>query len=411
VGKVAGVTKETPVYPIRRAAVIGAGTMGGGIAMALANAGLAVRICDTGPGALDRGMAAIRANYERSVKGGRLASEEAERRLARIVPQAGGFDGFGGIEDADVMIEAVFESLEVKRAVFAEMGRIARADCLLASNTSTLDIDKLAEAAGRPEFVLGLHFFSPANVMRLLEIVRGAGTSPAAIATALALAKSLRKVGVVVGNGFGFVGNRVFLPYLDQAQLLVEEGAAPEQVDRVLTDFGMAMGPLAVMDLSGLDVFWLIEQARPAGGPRRPEALGKLYAEGRFGQKTGAGWYRYGEGRKAEPDPDVRALVQKGRRNIPDREILDRCLYALANEGARVLEEGVAARASDIDVVYLTGYGFPNYRGGPMFHADLTGLDVVLARVREFGWEPAPLLARLSGEGRGFGGVDGTTAP
>ncbi len=402
VAKVAGIGKDTPVYAVRQVGVVGAGTMGGGIAMALANAGLAVRLMDADTAALERGMGNIERNYERSVQSGRLTPEQLEQRLARITPQVA-YDGF---EQVDLVIEAVFESLDLKKQVFAELGRIARPDCLLASNTSTLDIDALAAAAGRPETVLGLHFFSPANIMRLLEIVRGRQTGKPAIATALALAKTLRKVGVVVGNCFGFVGNRMVLPYMDQAQMLVQEGAAPEHVDRVLTEFGMAMGPLAVMDLSGLDVFWLIEENRPPGGGPRPSSLQKLFTAGRYGQKTGAGWYRYGDNRKAVPDPEVLGMVQTGTRQVGDDEIRDRCLYALVNEGARVLDEGVAARASDIDVVYLAGYGFPGHRGGPMFHADAVGLDKVVARVREFGWEPAPLLERLAKEDRTFQSLD-----
>lgn len=364
-GKVADVTAETPVYPIRRAAVIGAGTMGGGIAMALANAGLPVRLKEADSAALDRGLAAIRRNYQRSVESGRLTAEAAGQRLALITPQI----SYEGFEDCQLVIEAVFESLALKKRVFSELAGVTRPECLLASNTSTLDIDQLAAAAGRPEMVLGLHFFAPAHVMRLLEIVRGARTGAPAIATALALAKTLKKVAVVVGNSFGFAGNGTFLPYLDQAQLLVEEGAAPEQVDGALTSFGMAMGPLAVMDLSGLDVFWLIEQARPPG-QGRPTALAKLYAAGRYGQKTGAGWYRYREDRKPVPDPEVAALVQRGRRQFSDAEIVERCLRAVFEEGRRLVEAGVAARASDIDVVWLAGFGFPRHRGGPMFYGE-----------------------------------------
>jgi 3-hydroxyacyl-CoA dehydrogenase len=364
-GKVAGVGADTPVYTVRRAAVIGAGTMGGGIAMALANAEIPVRLKDADAAALERGLAGIRRNYERSVRSGRLKPEAVDQRLALITPQL----GYEGVEDCDLVIEAVFESLELKKRVFAELARVTRPDCLLASNTSTLDIDQLAAAAGRPEMVLGLHFFAPAHVMRLLEIVRGARTGAPALATALALARRLKKVAVVVGNSFGFAGNGTFLPYLDQAQLLVEEGAAPEQVDRALTDFGMAMGPLAVMDLSGLDVFWLIEQARPPG-EGRPTALAKLYAAGRYGQKTGAGWYRYGDDRKPVPDPDAAALVQRERRPFSDAEIVERCFRAVFQEGRRLVEAGVAARASDIDVVWLAGFGFPNYRGGPMFYGE-----------------------------------------
>jgi 3-hydroxyacyl-CoA dehydrogenase len=403
--KVDGVTKDTAVYPIFSAAVIGAGTMGGGIAMAIANSGIPVRLKDTSRDQLERGLATIRKNYDRSVVNGRMTPVQRDERLARITPQL----DFAGFDQADIIIEAVFESLDLKKRVFAEMDRIAKPTCLLASNTSTLDIDGLARATSRPHMVLGTHFFSPANVMRLLEIVRGKDTAPEVLATALALAKTLKKVGVVSGNGFGFIGNRLVIPYMDQAQFLVEEGATPEQVDRVLTDFGMAMGPFAVADMSGLDVFMSIRKERVSKpGERETVGVPLLCAKGRYGQKTKAGWFKYDD-RKATPDAEVVAWVHAAarearieQRTITDEEILDRCIYALVNEGARVLEEGIAARASDIDVVYLTGYGFPNFRGGPMFYADTVGVPKVLARIREFGWKPAPLLERLVKEGRGF---------
>jgi 3-hydroxyacyl-CoA dehydrogenase len=405
VAKVPGIDKDTPAFPIREAGVIGAGTMGGGIAMALANAGIRVRLKDTEQDAVERGIATIRKNYERSVKSGRMTAETMEERLTRITPQV----DYSGFEEVDIVIEAVFESLALKKQVFAEMDRIVKPECLLASNTSTLDLDQIASATARPQMVIGTHFFSPANVMRLLEIVRGHETSKSAIATAMGLAKAMKKVGVVVGNGFGFVGNRLFIPYMNEAQFLVEEGATPEQVDRVLTDFGMAMGPFAVADLSGIDVFWRIAQEKPhVAGVREPLGIAKLYERGRYGQKNGAGWFQYGEDRKPSPDPDVVELIHRtareagiGQRSITDEEIRDRCVFALVNEGAQVLEEGVATRAADIDVVYLTGYGFPAHRGGPMFYADLLGLPHVLARVREFGWQPAALLERLAAQADG----------
>ncbi|MFM2125526.1 MAG: hypothetical protein RL328_1977 [Acidobacteriota bacterium] len=403
VNKVPGIDASTPVLAIRKAVVIGAGTMGTGIAMALANGGIDVRLTDQDPQAVERSLDIMRRNYARSVKSGRMSEADIAARMARITPESDEA-GFG---DADILIEAVFESLELKKQIFREMDRFAKPEALLATNTSTLDIDVLAACTSRPEMVLGTHFFSPANVMRLLEIVRGARTSPTAIASAMALAKTIRKVGVVVGNGFGFVGNRLVIPYMNEAQFLVEEGAAPEQVDRVLTEFGMAMGPLAVADLSGIDVFWRIRQERPhVEGARETLGVPLLYNLGRYGQKTGAGWFRYGDDRKAAPDPEVAALVQAearkhgiGQRTISDAEIRDRCLFALVNEGAKVLEEGLAARASDIDVVYLTGYGFPAHRGGPMFYADTVGLGKVLSRIKEFGWSPSPLLERLAAEG------------
>jgi 3-hydroxyacyl-CoA dehydrogenase len=423
VAKVPGIDKDTPAYPIREAAVIGAGTMGCGIAMALANAGLRVRLKDTEQAAVDRGVATIRKNYERSKS---LTPAQREERMARITGQTDD----AGFNQADIIVEAVFESLALKQQVFAEMDRVAKPECLLATNTSTLDIDRIAAATKRPHMVLGTHFFSPASVMRLLEIVRGRATSPSAIATAMALAKSMKKVGVVVGNGFGFVGNRLFIPYMNEAEFLVEEGATPEQVDRVLTEFGMAMGPFAVADLSGLDVFMRIREERAndrsltvaarqvvedVSEPRRSRSglpnretvgLPLLHAQGRYGQKTGAGWFQYGADRKPIPEPAIATQIQqasgRAQRAIPDEEIRDRCIFALVNEGARVLEEGIATRASDIDVVYLTGYGFPAHRGGPMFYADTVGLPHALARVREFGWQPAELLKKLADEKRRF---------
>jgi len=393
VAKIPDIPKDTALYTIRSAGVIGAGTMGGGIAMALANAGIPVFLRDTEQAALDRGMATIRKNYERSVKSGRLTAAAAEERIARISPQL----GWEGFDQADIIIEAVFESMALKKQIFAEIDKIAKRECVLASNTSTLDIDAIAAVTSRPQMVIGTHFFSPANVMRLVEIVRGKATEEPVISTAMALAKTLKKVGVVVRNGFGFVGNRMLFPYMNEAQFLVEEGATPEQVDRALTDFGMAMGPLAMADMSGIDVFWRIEQEfPPPAHSRRPEAISKLYAAGRYGQKTGAGFYRYDENRKPVPDPETLKLLQKGNRTISDQEIVERCIYALINEGGKVLEEGIASRASDIDVIYLTGYGFPAYRGGPMFYADMVGLKQIHDRVVEFGWTPAPLLASAS---------------
>jgi 3-hydroxyacyl-CoA dehydrogenase len=389
VAKIPDIPKDTALYTIRSAGVIGAGTMGGGIAMALANAGIPVVLKDSEQAALDRGMTTIRRNYERSVKSGRLTAAAAEERIARISPQL----GWEGFDQADIIIEAVFESLALKKQVFAEIDKIAKPDCVLASNTSTLDIDAIAAVTSRPHMVIGTHFFSPANVMRLVEIVRGKATGKPVIATAMALAKTLKKVGVVVRNGFGFVGNRMVIPYMNEAQFLVEEGATPEQVDRALTDFGMAMGPLAMADMSGIDVFWRIEQEFPPPvGSKHPEAVDKLYAAGRYGQKTGAGFYKYDENRKPAADPDVLALLQKDHRAISDEEIVERCIYALINEGFKVLEEGIALRAVDLDVIYLTGYGFPAYRGGPMFYAEMAGLKKIHDRVIQFGWIPAALL-------------------
>jgi 3-hydroxyacyl-CoA dehydrogenase len=388
--------------------------MGGGISMALANAGIPVILKDTDQAALDRGLAAIRKNYEATVKRGRLTPEAAESRMALIRPQLT-YDGF---ERADLIIEAVFESMALKKSVFAEIEKVARPECLLASNTSTLDIDELASATARPESVIGLHFFSPAHIMRLVEIVRGRKTAMTSIATTLALAKKLGKVGVVVGNCRGFVGNRMMFPYIREAQFLVEEGATPSQVDKVLYDFGMAMGIFAVDDMGGIDVLWRVRQEykhleKP--GIRQPLMTDRLYQMGRLGQKTGAGWYRYGDDRKPIRDLEVEALIEQTalaagikRREIDNQEILERCLYSMINEGARILEEGYALRASDIDTIYLTGYGFPGYHGGPMWYADSVGLKHILQRIREFQhqhgelWEPAPLLTRLVEEGVNF---------
>ncbi|MEP7354822.1 MAG: 3-hydroxyacyl-CoA dehydrogenase NAD-binding domain-containing protein [Acidobacteriota bacterium] len=415
VSKVPGLAPDTHVLPIHQVAVVGAGTMGAGIAMALANAGIPVRLRDSDADALQRGMKAIQANYARSIQSGSLTDAQRDQRLSLISPQT----DWVGFDQADLVIEAVFESMTIKRDVFAEVDRIAKPSCILASNTSTLNIDRIAAATSRPTMVVGLHFFSPANVMRLLEIVRGRETAPEVLATAMAFAKNIKKVGVVVGNGLGFVGNRMIIPYMDEAQFLVEEGATPEQVDRVLTGFGMAMGPFAVADLSGLDVFWHIHEGRfsATSTAREPLGLELLYRQGRYGQKTQAGWFKYGSDRKPKPDTEVveqvqAAATQQGisQREISDAEILDRCLLALINEGAKLLEEGIASRAVDIDVIYMTGYGFPSHRGGPMFFADTVGLKKILKRIRELQkeqadvrWKPAGLLETLVAEGKRFG--------
>jgi 3-hydroxyacyl-CoA dehydrogenase len=415
VAKVPGVTdrgaaggERAPATEVREVAIIGAGTMGGGIAMACANAGLRVIITDAGQERLEAGLATVRRNYESSVKRGRLTPQAVEERLALIQGQV----GYEGIGSADVVIEAVFEEMALKKRVFASIDAAAKPGAILATNTSMLDIDAIAGAAGRPEAVVGLHFFSPAHVMRLVEIVRGAATSADVLASSLALAKRLGKVGVVVRNSVGFVGNRMMLPYMYEAQFLVEDGATPEQVDRVLTDFGMAMGIFAVDDLGGLDVAWrnrreLNQFSEP--GARKPLVADALVEMNRLGQKTGKGWYRYDGGRTPVPDPEVMAVIEQvtaaagiRRRKVDDEEIRERTIYALINEGARLLEEGVALRAADIDVIYLTGYGFPAFRGGPMFFADQTGLTRIHERVstfhRELGarWSPAPLLTRLA---------------
>ena len=418
VSKVPGVPKDAGGTPITRVGIIGAGTMGRGIAMACANAGLTVMLDDTTQDALDAGVAAMRKNYDASVASGRFTREQVDERMRRIIPSLGA----KGFEEADLVIEAVFEDMQLKKDVFARIDRIARPGAILATNTSTLDIDEIASVTSRRDRVAGLHFFSPANIMRLLEIVRGKATEPGVLASALAFSKQLKKVGVVVGNGPGFVGNRMMFPYMYEAQFLVEDGATPEQVDKALTDWGMAMGMFAVDDMAGRDVAARVRKElkhfESAAG-RRPLAAGKLDALGRFGQKTGKGWYKYDDGRKPIADPEVLAIIEQTsveagiqRRPFTADEIVERLTCALINEGARALGEGLAMRAADIDVIYVNGYGFPAWRGGPMFYADRVGLKTIYDRVcdfhRQFGerWEPAPLLKRLSAEGRTFRELD-----
>jgi len=414
VSKIPDIPKDTPVLPINSAAVVGAGTMGGGIAMVLANAGIPVLLKEADQAALNRGLATIQVNYANSVKRGRFSQQVAEERLKLITPTLT-YDDFSKV---DLVIEAVFEGMALKKEVFKELDRVCKPGAILASNTSTLSIDEIASSTSRPAFVIGTHFFSPANVMRLLEIVRGKATSREVIATCMQLSKKLGKVGVLVGNCRGFVGNRMFGPYRREAQFLVEEGAGIEAVDQALSDFGMAMGPLATGDLAGLDVGWRIRKEYrhlPERGIRQPFLEDRLCELGRYGQKTSAGWYKYDEQRRATPDPVVDELIRKlvaeagiVQRQISAAEIIDRCLYALVNEGARILEEGYAQRASDIDIIYLNGYGFPAYRGGPMWYADTVGIKKVYERVSEFHrqhgelWQAAPLLERLAEQGKSF---------
>ncbi len=411
VARVPDVPKETPTTPIATVAIIGAGTMGSGIATACANAGLQVVLADVDRAAVDRGMAGIRRNYESSVKRGRYTPEDAERRIG-LIREATGYDG---VAAADLVIEAVFENLALKKQVFAAIDAAAKPGCILASNTSTLSIDEIAGETSRPEAVIGMHFFSPAHIMRLVEIVRGAATGTSVLATALAFAKKLNKVGVAVRNGPGFVGNRMMFPYMYEAQFLVEDGATPEQVDRVLTDWGMAMGIFAVDDMGGLDVAWRVRQELhqfEEPGARKPIVADVLVAMGRLGQKTGMGWYRYAEDRKPIPDPEIVALIEREatkagivRRAVSDEEIRERAIYALINEGARVLEDGIASRAADIDVIYLTGYGFPALSRRPdvLRGSDRPREDSVQGR----GVSPragpavgAGAAARAAGEGR-----------
>jgi 3-hydroxyacyl-CoA dehydrogenase len=415
VAKIPDVPEDTRTFEIRSAAVVGAGTMGGGIAMAFANAGIPVRLLEMNQERLDRGLATIRKNYASSVARGRLAQEEMDRRLARISATF----AYEDIGDADIAIEAVFEDLQAKKEVFARLDSAMKRGAILATNTSTLDVDQIAAATSRPEAVIGTHFFSPANVMRLLEVVRGAKTSKEALATAMKLGRTLGKTAVVSGVCDGFIGNRMLERYLQQAGFLLDEGASPQQVDQALQDFGMAMGPFAMSDLAGNDVGWYVRKRRMKERPeflysRIPDRICEL---GRFGQKTGAGFYRYETGSRTPiPDPAVDRLIAECRkeaglspRSIEAREIVERCIYALANEGARIIEDGIALRAVDVDMVYLTGYGFPRYRGGPMFYADTVGLKNVVAAIEKYAggyqgkvWKVAPLLSRLAAEGKTF---------
>ena len=418
VAKIPGISKDIAPQRIERAAVIGAGTMGGGIAMNYANAGIPVLLKETTQEALDRGLATITRNYSNTVKKGRLSQADMDKRLALITPTLT-YDGFAA---ADIIVEAVFENMELKKQTFAEIDALAKPSAILASNTSTLDIDEIASATARPEQVIGHHFFSPANVMRLLEIVRGKATSDQVIVTSMDLAKRLKKVGVLAGNCRGFIGNRMFHPYVREANFLVEEGATPSEVDAALYDWGMAMGPIAVIDLAGLDVGYRIRQEfkdSEIPGVRYPIASDILVEAGRHGQKTRAGFYRYDENRVASPDPEAETMIRDAARaaGIPQRaigreEIVERCLYALINEGAALLEEGIAIRSVDIDITYINGYGFPAWRGGPMKYADLVGLPKVAERIahwhhlRGYHWKPAPLLERLAREGKTFADYD-----
>ncbi|MCM2345127.1 MAG: 3-hydroxyacyl-CoA dehydrogenase NAD-binding domain-containing protein [Acidovorax soli] len=414
--KVPGLPEGTLLRPIARVGVIGAGTMGGGITMNFLNAGIPVVLLEMKQEALDRGLATIRKNYENSMKKGKLKPEQVEQRMGLITPTL----EYAALKDADLVIEAVFEEMGVKEAVFRQLDAVAKPGAILASNTSYLDIDRIATFTQRPQDVIGLHFFSPANVMRLLEIVRGAQTAPDVLATSLALAKQIKKMAVVSGVCDGFIGNRMLARYGAAAQGLINAGALPQQIDGALQKFGLAMGPFRMGDLAGLDIGWATRKrkAAEAGTEMKPSVADKLCEAGRFGQKTGAGWYRYEAGnRNPIPDSVTEQLIADYRaangitpRKISDEEIVERCLFALVNEGARILEEGIAARASDIDLVYLNGYGFPLHRGGPMLYADTVGLPQVVRSLRRFAaepgadasWQPAPLLVRLAEAGQSF---------
>jgi 3-hydroxyacyl-CoA dehydrogenase len=415
--KIGDVPADTPTRPIAKVGVIGAGTMGGGISMNFLNAGLPVTLVETRQDALDRGVATIRKNYDNSARKGKLRPEQVDQRMALLQPTL----DFALLADCDLIIEAVFEDMAVKRTVFEKLDTTAKAGAILASNTSTLDLDAIAAWTKRPQDVIGMHFFSPANVMKLLEVVRGKSTAKDVLATVMKLAKTIRKTAVVSGVCDGFIGNRMLEHYGRMANYLVEEGASPQQVDRALEDWGMAMGPFRMGDLAGNDIGWAIRKRRYVEKPhlKYSRLADRLCEQGRYGQKTGKGWYRYEAGnRTALPDPEVDALIVAYRqdigvtpRKIDDAEIVDRCIYALVNEGARLLAEGIAQRASDIDMVYLAGYGFPAWRGGPMGQADLVGLFMVARRMRQFAaqpggdadfWQPAPLLAELAAQGKTF---------
>jgi len=415
--KIPDVPDDTPLRPVRSAAVIGAGTMGGGIAMNFANAGIPVSIMDMTQEAVDKGVAKIKANYAATVSKGRLKQEEMDKRMALIKPTTTLEAG----KDADIVIEAVFERMDVKQDMFRKLDAVMKPGAILATNTSTLDVDAIAAVTKRPQDVIGTHFFSPANVMRLLEVVRGAKTAKDVLATTMKLGKTIKKVPVVSGVCDGFIGNRMVEKYGQQSLFLLDEGCSPQQVDAAAYKWGMAMGPLAMGDMAGLDIGWEIRKRRYVERPNFVYSrIGDKVAElGRFGQKTGKGWYKYNlPDRKPIPDPEVEKIISDYRkekniqtRQISDEEIVERLIYALVNEAAYILEEGIALRASDIDMVYLTGYGFPPYRGGPMFYADTVGLDKVLASIEKFQkgyqgavWKPAPLLVKLAKEGRRFNG-------
>ncbi|MEN3950876.1 3-hydroxyacyl-CoA dehydrogenase NAD-binding domain-containing protein [Iodidimonas sp. SYSU 1G8] len=415
VAKIPDVPKDIALRPINTAAVLGAGTMGGGIAMNFANAGIPVTVIEATQEALDRGLGIIEKNYRNTQAKGRLTAEEVDKRLGLITGSLS-YDDIAGV---DIVIEAIFENMEVKKEVFRKLDAILKPGAILASNTSYLDLNEIADVTKRPEDVIGLHFFSPANVMRLLEIVRGAKTAKDVLATCMALAKTIGKIGVVAGVCHGFIGNRMLSRYSAEANKMLLEGATPHQIDTVLYNFGMPMGPFQMTDLAGLDVGARARSEFPdlfPIDPAFPVFADILVAQGRYGQKTKAGFYKYGDDRKAQPDPDVEAIIaaeseKRGveRRVISDEEIIERCIYAAINEGARELEEGIALRPCDIDIIWINGYGFPSYRGGPMFYADTIGVDKVHAAVEKYrqkygerGWKYSSLLEKLARAGKGF---------
>ena len=405
-GKIPGLASDVSPRSIAKAAVVGAGTMGTGIAMVFANAKIPVQVIDVNAEQVERGKKTVADTYQAQVKKGRMSADEAAARTASVQ-----FVGdYAAIADVDLVVEAVFESMDVKKQVFGALDAALKPGAILASNTSTLDIDAIAGATKRPEQVVGMHFFAPANIMQLLEVVRGKASSPETLVTALSLSKSLKKKGALSGNAFGFIGNRMLFDYAREANYLIEEGALPQQIDRVMRDFGFPIGPFQTFDLSGLDVFYKISLEAPKTPFRESRIVTKLYEKGRYGQKTGAGFYRYEDGKRdAIPDPEVDALIEAEskelgitRREISDEEILERCMYALSNRGAWLLGEGLALRPGDIDIVWIYGFGFPWYRGGPMWYADTVGTkkmyETILDFRKRFGahWEPAPLLKELA---------------
>jgi 3-hydroxyacyl-CoA dehydrogenase len=406
--KIPDVTGDTPTKEIKKAAVLGAGTMGGGIAMNFANAGIPVTVVEVAQDALDRGLGVVRKNYEATASRGRLTAQDVEKRMGLIT----GTTDFGAIADADIVVEAVFEEMPIKKEVFAKIDKICKPDAVLASNTSTLDVDQIASATARPESVIGMHFFSPANVMRLLEVVRGQKSTKSAVATAMSVGRRIAKVPVCVGVCDGFVGNRMLHQRGREAEKLILEGALPHEVDKVLVDFGFPMGPFAMGDLAGLDVGWRIRKGKGV----KSAVADRICEMGRFGQKTGAGYFRYEKGdRTPRPDMEVEKIIVEvssemgiTRRKISEEEILARLLYPMVNEGAKILDEGIAIRASDIDVIWVYGYGWPVYRGGPMFWADQVGVkkinDQLLDWQKKEGdvWKPAGLMAKLAASGKGF---------
>jgi 3-hydroxyacyl-CoA dehydrogenase len=415
--KIPDVPEDTPVRKIAKLAVIGAGTMGSGIAVNFLSAGVPVTLLEVKREALDKAQGVIRGIFEASAKKGRLTAQQVEERMALLKAT----QSYDDLRDTDMAIEAVFEEISVKEAVFKRLDEVMKPGAILASNTSTLDLNKIAAFTKRPGDVIGTHFFSPANVMRLLEVVRGEKTAKDVLATVMGMAKKIKKTAVVSGVCDGFIGNRMIEQYLRQALFLLEEGATPRQVDRAVEKWGMAMGPFRMSDLAGNDIGWAIRKRRYREQPqlKYSKVADRLCEQGRFGQKTGLGWYRYEAGRRdAIPDPAVEKMIADygaeigvRRRKIGDEEIVQRLIFALVNEGAAILQEGIAQRASDIDMVYLTGYGFPLHRGGPMFYADEVGLYNVVAAMKRFAanphgdpafWKPAPLLARLAGEGKRF---------